>query len=156
MKRNKIVFIFIVLVILLFSNTSYAEDAYAMSSKPSNISTTFPEVLDNSNICMSTEYAKKLVVELKKCRLEEKSLISCTNSNIELTQQISLLREEVELLKQKYTISENLLLKDEEIYKQKVKVINDELIQAQKTRWGSLFGAGAVGAALMGLAFIVL
>lgn len=127
-----------------------------MSAKPNIQTTAIPEDLDNSNVCMTTEFSKKLVVELKKCRLEEKALVSCTNSNIELSQQVSLLVEEVDLLKQKYDITNNLLIKNEEIHNQKFKVVNDELDQAKKPRWGSLFSAGALGAALMGLAIILL
>jgi hypothetical protein len=154
MKRNSIIFTFVGLFILLLSNTSYGGDSYAMSSPVQ--STSSIQISDNSNVCLSTEYAKKLVVDLKKYKLQEKALISCTSSNIELSQQVSLLREEVELLQQKYEITNNLLLKNEEIYKQKYDVLNDELTEAKKPRWGSLITSGALGAVLMGLAIIIL
>ena len=156
MKRNNIVFIFVILFILLFSNTSYGVDSYAMSLPTSSGSSSSLQVQDNNNVCMSTDYVKKLVVDLKRYKLQEKALVSCSKSNSELSQQVSLLREEVELLKQKNDIINDLLLKNEELYKQKFNVINDELNEAKKPRWGSLLSAGAIGAILMGLAVIAL
>ena len=154
MRQNSIIFTIVFLLVLFFSSVSYGMDSYAMSTYSSS-KVSIPSI-DNSNVCMSNEEAKKLVVDLKKSKLQQKALISCTNSNYELSQQVSLLREEVDLLKQKSDIINNLLLKNEEIYKQKYEALNDELTEAKKPRWGSLFSAGAIGAILMGLAVIAL
>jgi len=96
-------------------------------------------------VCFSVEDSKRLVVEIEKGRLLEKNIVLIEKSNEELIKQTELLKEQVNLLNDKFEAAEKLKDKNEEIYKQKEKVLNDELTEAKKPRWGSLFAAGGIG-----------
>lgn len=130
-----ITFIFIIILFLHLTNT------YAQT---------------NDRICFSIEDSKRLVVELEKGKLLEQNIILLEKSNEELTKQTNLLKEQVQLVNDKFKTAEALVNKNEELYNQKVKVLNEELDEANKPRWGSLFGSFGLGVLMTGLLIILL
>ncbi len=133
MKPNKIFFVFLILFFVLNVNVSNAQ-----------------------NICFSSDDSKRLVVELEKGRLLEQNIILLEKVNSELMKQTELLKEQVILVDEKFKSAEALVIKNEELYNQKIKVLDDELIEAKKPRWKSLFISGGVGALLTLLLIVVL
>ena len=113
-------------------------------------------VSPNDKICFSIEDSKRLVVELEKSKLLEQNIILLEKSNEELIKQTELLKEQVKLMDDKFKSAEALVIKNEELYNQKLKVLNDELNEAKKPRWKSLFVSGGVGAVLAVLLVILL
>ena len=177
MKLNKYVISFVVLLMLYSSiafceekedpdNDSYIETAYAMSSLPQppvplkTIASQPPVPLKSiptePYVCFSSEDAKRLTVELEKCKIVEKNIVMYYNSNVELSKQIELLKEEIELLNQKYQVAEDLEKKNEEIYAQKIKVYETELADAKKPKWGAMFGSFGLGALVAAVLCIAL
>lgn len=132
MKLNKI-FILMFLILFFISNVSYAQ-----------------------NVCFSEEDSKRLVVELEKGRLLEQNIILLEKVNSELIKQTELLKEQVILVDEKFKSAEALLIKNDELYNQKIKVIDDELNEAKKPRWKAMFISGGVGALLTLLLIVVL
>ena len=110
----------------------------------------------NSDVCFSIEDSKRLVVELEKGRLLEQNIILLEKSNNELVKQTELLKEQVKLMDDKFKSAEMLVLKNEELYNQKMKVMNDELNEAKKPRWKSMFISGGSGAIIALLLVILL
>ena len=133
MKLNKIFFVFLILFFVLNVNVSFAQ-----------------------NICFSSDDSKRLVVELEKGRLLEQNIILLEKVNSELMKQTELLKEQVKLTDEKFKSAEALVIKNEELYNQKIKVLDDELTEAKKPRWKSLFISGGVGAILTLLLIVVL
>jgi len=133
MKPNKIFFVFLILFFVLNVNVSNAQ-----------------------NICFSSDDSKRLVVELEKGRLLEQNIILLEKVNSELMKQTELLKEQVILVDEKFKSAEALVIKNEELYNQKIKVLDDELTEAKKPRWKSLFISGGVGAILTLLLIVVL
>lgn len=133
MKPNKIFFVFLILFFVLNVNVSNAQ-----------------------NICFSSDDSKRLVVELEKGRLLEQNIILLEKVNSELMKQTELLKEQVILVDEKFKSAEALVNKNEELYNQKIKVLDDELTEAKKPRWKSLFISGGVGALLTLLLIVVL
>lgn len=133
MKPNKIFFVFLILFFVLNVNVSFAQ-----------------------NICFSSDDSKRLVVELEKGRLLEQNIILLEKVNSELMKQTELLKEQVILVDEKFKSAEALVNKNEELYNQKIKVLDDELTEAKKPRWKSLFISGGVGALLTLLLIVVL
>jgi len=121
--------IFFILLILLLMGVAFVEVSYSKDNR----------------VCFSVEDSKRLVVELEKGKIIEKNLGLLEKSNIELSKQIDLLKLEVSLVNDKFLTSEKLLKTNEDLYKKKEKVLNDELNEAKKTRWGSLFASGGLG-----------
>ena len=108
------------------------------------------------DICFSSDDSKRLVVELEKGRLLEQNIILLEKANSELMKQTELLKEQVKLTDEKFKSAEALVIKNEELYNQKIKVLDDELTEAKKPRWKSLFISGGVGAILTLLLIVVL
>jgi hypothetical protein len=133
-----------------------ATNAYSFGSKSdipddtsyTAISKDLQEIEQEARICFSDEAAKKLVVEIEQCRIVNKNIVNYYKSNVELTKQIELLKVEITLLKEKFEVADKLLKTNEELYKQKAEVLNNELEEAKKPRWTSMFISGGVGAAL--------
>lgn len=116
----------------------------------------YGQSISNSDVCFSIEDSKRLVVELEKGRLLEQNILLLEKSNEELIKQTELLKEQVKLMDDKFKSTEALVIKNEELYNQKLKVVNDELNEAKKPRWKSLFVSGSVGAVLAVLLVILL
>ena len=95
-----------------------------------------------------------MVVELERGRILEQQIVLLEKTNSELIKQTELLKEQVNLVNEKFKAAENLVSKNEELYKQKEKALNEELEQAKKTRWKSLFVAGGVGSAITALVIL--
>ena len=108
------------------------------------------------DICFSSDDSKRLVVELEKGRLLEQNIILLEKVNLELMKQNELLKDQVKLTDEKFKSAEALVIKNEELYNQKIKVLDDELTEAKKPRWKSLFVSGGVGAVLAVLLVILL
>ena len=108
------------------------------------------------DICFSSDDSKRLVVELEKGRLLEQNIILLEKVNLELMKQNELLKDQVKLTDEKFKSAEALVIKNEELYNQKIKVLDDELTEAKKPRWKSLFISGGVGAILTLLLIVVL
>jgi len=108
------------------------------------------------DICFSSDDSKRLVVELEKGRLLEQNIILLEKANSELMKQTELLKEQVKLTDEKFKSAEALVTKNEELYNQKIKVLDDELIEAKKPRWKSLFISGGVGACIALLLVVLL
>jgi hypothetical protein len=125
MKQIK--FISIILFVFLLTGICYAQ-------KPIPI----PVSSNSEKVCFSVEDSKRLVVELEKGRLLQQNLVLLEKTNIELSKQIDLLKEQVK-------VTGDLVSKNEELNNQKLKVLQDELEEAKKPRWKSLFIAGGVG-----------
>ncbi len=133
MKPNKIFFVFLILFFVLNVNVSNAQ-----------------------NICFSSDDSKRLVVELEKGRLLEQNIILLEKANLELMKQTELLKEQVKLTDEKFKSAEALVIKNEELYNQKIKVLDDELTEAKKPRWKSMFISGGVGACIALLLVVLL
>lgn len=116
----------------------------------------YGQSINNTDVCFSIEDSKRLVVELEKGRLLEQNIILIEKTNNELIKQTELLKEQVKLTDDKFKSAEALVTKNEELYNQKIKVLDDELIEAKKPRWKSLFISGGVGALLTLLLIVVL
>lgn len=116
----------------------------------------YGQSINNTDVCFSIEDSKRLVVELEKGRLLEQNIILLEKVNSELMKQTELLKEQVILVDEKFKSAEALVTKNEELYNQKIKVLDDELIEAKKPRWKSLFISGGVGALLTLLLIVVL
>jgi len=108
------------------------------------------------DICFSSDDSKRLVVELEKGRLLEQNIILLEKANSELMKQTELLKEQVKLTDEKFKSAEALVIKNEELYNQKIKVLDDELTEAKKPRWKSLFISGGVGACIALLLVVLL
>ena len=108
------------------------------------------------DICFSSDDSKRLVVELEKGRLLEQNIILLEKANSELMKQTELLKEQVKLTDEKFKSAEALVIKNEELYNQKIKVLDDELIEAKKPRCKSLFISGGVGACIALLLVVLL
>ena len=108
------------------------------------------------DICFSSDDSKRLVVELEKGRLLEQNIILLEKVNNELMKQTELLKEQVKLTDEKFKSAEALVIKNEELYNQKIKVLDDELTEAKKPRWKSLFISGGVGACIALLLVVLL
>ena len=108
------------------------------------------------DICFSSDDSKRLVVELEKGRLLEQNIILLEKVNLELMKQNELLKDQVKLTDEKFKSAEALVTKNEELYNQKIKVLDDELIEAKKPRWKSLFISGGVGACIALLLVVLL
>jgi len=133
MKPNKIFFVFLILFFVLNVNVSNAQ-----------------------NICFSSDDSKRLVVELEKGRLLEQNIILLEKVNLELMKQNELLKDQVKLTDEKFKSAEALVIKNEELYNQKIKVLDDELTEAKKPRWKSMFISGGVGACIALLLVVLL
>lgn len=108
------------------------------------------------DICFSSDDSKRLVVELEKGRLLEQNIILLEKVNLELMKQNELLKDQVKLTDEKFKSAEALVIKNEELYNQKIKVLDDELTEAKKPRWKSLFISGGVGACIALLLVVLL
>lgn len=108
------------------------------------------------DICFSSDDSKRLVVELEKGRLLEQNIILLEKVNLELMKQNELLKDQVKLTDEKFKSAEALVNKNEELYNQKIKVLDDELNEAKKPRWKSLFISGGVGACIALLLVVLL
>jgi len=166
MKLNKdniyfflVIFLIMFLFFVLSINvaTSYAEDSLTKTLDSSKLST------DDGDICFEVEDAKRLVVELEKGKILEKNLDLLEKSNDELTKQTQLLKEQIELMNAKIIASQQLITETEKVYVEKEKVfeekeviLNDELKEAKKPRWKSIFSAGGIGAAIAAVLISVL
>ena len=133
MKPNKIFFVFLILFFVLNVNVLHAQ-----------------------NICFSSDDSKRLVVELEKGRLLEQNIILLEKVNLELMKQNELLKDQVKLTDEKFKSAEALVIKNEELYNQKLKVLDDELTEAKKPRWKTLFISGGVGACIALLLVVLL
>jgi len=133
MKLNRLIFVFLLLFFVLNINVLYAQ-----------------------NVCFSPDDSKRLVVELEKGRLIEQNIILLEKVNSELIKQTELLKEQVLLVDEKFKSAEALVTKNEELYNQKIKVLDDELNEAKKPRWKSMFISSGVGALLALLLVVVL
>lgn len=113
-------------------------------------------IYSQQDICFSSDDSKRLVVELEKGRLLEQNIILLEKANLELMKQTELLKEQVKLTDEKFKSAEALVIKNEELYNQKIKVLDDELTEAKKPRWKSLFISGGVGACIALLLVVLL
>jgi len=167
MKLNKdniyfffLIFLIMFLFFVLSINvaTSYAEDSLAKTLDSSKLITD-----EEGDICFEVEDAKRLVVELEKGKILEKNLDLLEKSNDELTKQTQLLKEQIDLMNEKINAAQKLIDESEKIYGEKEKVfeekeviLNDELKEAKKPRWKSIFSAGGIGAAIAAVLISVL
>jgi len=85
-----------------------------------------------------------------------KNIILLEKVNLELMKQNELLKDQVKLTDEKFKSAEALVIKNEELYNQKIKVLDDELTEAKKPRWKSLFISGGVGACIALLLVVLL
>ena len=145
-------------VVILFFIFSTFTNTFAMSKPPNSSSAAYLQSKAQSepNVCFSSEDTKKLVVELEKCKIVEKNIVVYYNSNVELSKQIDLLKQEIDLLNQKYQVASDLEKKNEEIYAQKIKVYETDLKNAEKPRWGSLLGSFGLGSIVTGIVILIL
>jgi len=164
MKRNNIFKICAVLCLamLMFSINGYASGSNKMDPNDctdgscyTSSSKDLQQIEQEARICFSDETGRKLVVELEQCRIVNKNIGNYYKSNVELTKQIELLKLETSLLREKFEVADKLLKTNEELYKQKEEAINNELEEAKKPRWTSMFLSGGVGALLALLAVAV-
>jgi hypothetical protein len=133
MKLNNISILIFLFLFFVSTNVSYAQD-----------------------ICFSSDDSKRLVVELEKGRLLEQNIILLEKVNSELMKQNELLKNQVILEDEKFKSAEALVNKNKELYNQKLKVLDDELNEAKKPRWKSMFISSGVGALLTLLLVVVL
>jgi len=101
----------------------------------------------SQDICFSQDDSKRLVVELERGRLLEKNVTLLEQQTEELTKQTEILRKQNDLLKEQFQIANDLMKKKDELYKLKTDVLENELKESKKPRWGSLFGTFGLGAA---------
>lgn len=101
----------------------------------------------SQDICFTQDDSKRLVVELERGRLLEKNVTLLEQQTEELTKQTEILRKQNDLLKEQFQIANDLMKKKDELYKLKTDVLENELKESKKPRWGSLFGTFGLGAA---------
>lgn len=98
------------------------------------------------NICFTQEDSKRLVIELERGRLIEKNLILLEQQNQELVKQIDILKQQNQLLQEQFQAANELLKKNEELNKLRIDGLENDLKEAKKPRWGSLFSSFSLGA----------
>ncbi len=101
----------------------------------------------SQDICFTQDDSKRLVVELERGRLLEKNVSLLEQQNEELVKQTEILKKQNELLREQFQIANDLMKKKDELYKLKTDVLENELKESKKPRWGSLFGTFGLGAA---------
>lgn len=158
MKRNNFFKICAVLFFVLIATNVYAygnkdnnankDSNYSYDESYTSLAKDLQIIEQEARICFSDETAKKLVIEIEQCRIVNKNIVNYYKSNVELTKQIELLKLETSLLREKFEVADKLLKTNEELYKQKEEVLNNELDEAKKPRWNSMFISGGIGAAL--------
>lgn len=111
------------------------------------IFTLIPVISNAQNICFTQEDSKRLVVELERGRLLEKNLLLLEDQNKELIKQTEILKEQNKLLQEQFITCNDLLKKNEDLYKLKIKSLENDLDEAKKPRWGSMFSTFGLGAA---------
>ena len=148
MMFNKYFIIVLVLLFLLVPSISYGSgNKYEIEKLQSSNSIQEPETLT-----MDFPNASKLVVELESCKVLQEKLKIYRDTTEELAKQVNLAREEAALEKQKYEEAKAQLESNEELYKQKIDILQKDLDEASKPRWKAMFesfGLGALSATLL-------
>ena len=101
----------------------------------------------SQDICFTQDDSKRLVVELERGRLLEKNIVLLEQQNQELLKQTEILKEQNKLLQEQFVACNDILKKNDELYKLKIKSLENDLSEAKKPRWGSLFSTFGLGAA---------
>ena len=101
----------------------------------------------SQDVCFSQDDSKKLVVELERGRLLEKNITLLEQQNEELIKQTNILKEQNKLYQEQFQMANDLMKKKDELYKLKTDTLENDLKEAKKPRWGSLFGTFGLGAA---------
>lgn len=101
----------------------------------------------SQDVCFSQEDSKRLVVELERGRLLEKNVILLEQQTEELNKQTEILKKQNDLLREQFQIANDLIKKKDELYNVKIEALQNDLNEAKKPRWGSLFGTFGLGAA---------
>jgi hypothetical protein len=94
----------------------------------------------------------KIVVELESCQVLKEKLKIYKETTVELSKQVNLAREEASLEKQKFEEAKAQLESNEELYKQKIDILQKDLDEASKPRWKAMFesfGLGALSATIL-------
>ena len=99
-------------------------------------------------ICFSVEDSKRVVVELEKNGLYIKKIKLLEKTSTELTNQINLIKEENLIINDKFESCQKTLNETENIYNQQIQTLDDELEEAKKPRWKSLFMSMSLGSIL--------
>lgn len=115
-----------------------------------------PIISHSQDICFSQDDGKKLVMELERGRLIEQNLILIEEQNKELMKQTEILKEQNKIYQEQFQAAYELIKKNEELYKLKTDALENDLKEAQKPRWGSLFGTYGLGAASAFLLLLLL
>lgn len=110
------------------------------------VSMTFFDLYAQDKICFTKQDSAILVVELERAKLLEENITLLEKSNEELKKQSELLKEQVNLLNEKFQAASNLLDKNEELCKQKHKLLEEELKQSKKDNIKNMFISGGIGA----------
>lgn len=103
---------------------------------------------DDNSVCFTAKDAKRLVVELERGRILTQNIKLLEKSNTELLKQTELLKEQLRIQEEKFQAAENLIKANEEIYNKKLEALQEELDEAKKPRWKSIFASAGVGALL--------
>ena len=98
------------------------------------------------NVCFTQEVSKKLVMELERGKLLEKNIILLEEQNQELLKQIDIIKQQNQLLQEQFQAANELLKKNEELNKLRIDGLENDLKEAKKPRWGSLFSSFSLGA----------
>lgn len=106
-----------------------------------------PLISNAQNICFNQDDSKRLVVELERGRLLEKNIVLLEQQNQELLKQTEILKEQNKLLQEQFVACNDILKKNDELYKLKIKSLENDLSEAKKPRWGSMFSTFGLGAA---------
>lgn len=115
-----------------------------------------PSIVYSETVCFNEQDSKKLVIELEKGKLIEKNLELTEKQNLELTKQTEILKEQLKLTKEQLQASQEIIVKNEELNKVKEESLQNEIKEAKKPRWGSLFGSFGLGALTVGLLILML
>lgn len=105
-----------------------------------------PVISYSQDICFSQDDSKKIVVELERGRLLEKNIQLLEQENNELIKQTNLLKEQNKLILEQYQACNDLLKKNEDIYKLKIQALENDLTDMKKDKRKSMLGSFGVGA----------
>lgn len=144
------------LVIVIFS-LLITNNIYALDNKSVPV----------DSVCITPENAYKLESDLYKLSNIEKIIFQIEKQNMSLQEQTRIYTEQVKILEDKVKAAELLVLfneklykdslvKQEELYKIKEKTIQDDLDEAKKPRWSTMFGSTGLGVIIAIIAVILL
>jgi len=158
MKLNKYLASIVIVSTLIISSSSYSMGVNDKeTSKPvsQTVNNSVPSKNDSQDqASLDFKNTSKVVVELETAQILKAKLEIYRQTTVELAKQVELYKQAVILEEDKYKTCETLISKNEELYKQKEEALQRELTEAKKTRWGSLFSSGGLGAAL-GIAAVI-